>query len=103
MRSSFYYQDYEALRTAGNESWLPAYIPSSATNIEERQNHDSGEVSATFEYEVNDISNIKEVCTKVFEVADLIKYICPTFESRTNTLILKTNGQARFVSHATNI
>ena len=103
MISNFHYQDYESLRTAEIKSWLPDYIPSSAINIKEKQNHDSGEFSATFEYELKDAPQVEQICIKVFEHADLTKYVCPTFESRTNTLILGSNGQARFISHATNI
>ena len=103
MKSSFQYSDYESLRAADTKSWLPDYIPISSINIKEEQNHDSGYFSATFEYQVKDKSSVQKVCIKVFEEADTTKYVCPSSETRTNILILGTNGQARFTSNPTNI
>ena len=79
--------------------WLPDYFPKSATNIREGHNIDTNRVWASFNYNVKDIKHIETVCTKVAESADGNKFLCPPYEIKTNTMILRNDGSGHFLSY----
>lgn len=102
MKSNVNYANYEIMVGSEGQSELLSFIPSSSTNINEFQDFDSGEVRVSFEYNVNDVSSIDDVCIKVLKDPSSTKYVCPPYETRTNTLLLRPNGQASFFSYVTN-
>ena len=77
---------FNEMKSAGmiDAGWLPAYFPTSATNIREGHNIDTNRVWASFNYEKSDVKLIEEVCLKIFENNGGSKFLCPPYHSSPN-------------------
>ena len=94
------FANFEELESAGliARGWLPAYFPKSATEIHEGHNIDNNRVWATFKYEKSDVKSIEEVCQRIAESDAGLKFLCPPFDSRTSTIVLRHDGEAYYNS-----
>lgn len=79
--------------------WLPGYLPSSASQIEERHNIDTNEVWASFRYTVGDVKSVESECEKIAENDRGKKYLCPPVDTRTITIILGNDGNGYYQSN----
>ncbi|MDB1123418.1 hypothetical protein [Vibrio algarum] len=58
------------------QGWLPNYLPKSAVNIEVLHNTESKVITATFEFDADDINSIKDNCSLVAETENSALYSC---------------------------
>ena len=79
--------------------WLPGYLPRSANQIEERHNIDTNEVWASFRYKVGDVQTVESMCEKIAENDRGKKYLCPPLDTRTTTIILRSDGSGYYNSY----
>jgi len=79
--------------------WLPGYLPSSASQIEERHNIDTNEVWASFRYTIGDVKSVEAECEKIAENDRGRKYLCPPVDIRTTTIILGNDGNGYYQSN----
>ncbi len=95
------YENYEEMEKAGliKRGWLPEYFPKSAKKIQESNNLDTNEVWATFSFDKEDIKSIRAVCRSMAENSLGMKFVCPPYENRTVTVILRSNGTGEYYSH----
>ena len=95
------FASYAELESAGmfERGWLPRYLPKSARDIVERHNLDTNAVWASFHYTPGDSESVQAVCRLVAESPVARKYLCPSFASRTTTIVLRADGSARYESH----
>lgn len=66
------YEDYEASRIAvgtGDQTWLPVWLPTTATSIREEHNLDTNEVWVTFVFGPNESLPFSEACEAASERA----------------------------------
>lgn len=98
-----HYASYKELGGAIEAGWLPGYFPRSAIDIQEGHNIDTNRVWASFKYEVSDIPSLREVCKVLAENESGLKLLCPPFDKRTSTFVLKKNGTGHYLSYENGI
>jgi hypothetical protein len=99
------FESYEEMERSGliAAGWLPQYLPSSATNIEESHNIDTNRVWAAFRYQVGDLDSVESACNRIAENDLGKKFLCPPFGKRTSTLVLRNNGEGYYLSYENGI
>jgi hypothetical protein len=92
---------FEEMESAGMiaRGWLPEYFPESATRILEGHNIDTNLVWAWFRYEPSEIQSIENICLRIAEDDGGAKFLCPPFDSRTSTMVLRNDGEAYYLSY----
>jgi hypothetical protein len=83
--------------------WLPQYLPPSATDIEERHNLDTNGVWARFRYEAGDLESVESNCNRIAGNDRGKKFLCPPFDARTSTIVLRNDGTGDFISYENGI
>jgi len=103
--AKFAFESYEELERSGliAQGWLPQYLPSSVTNIEESHNPDTNRVWATFRYQAGDSNSVESACNRIAESDLGKKFICPPFSTRTSTMVLRNNGEGYYLSYENGI
>ena len=96
---------YEEIERSGliARGWLPHYLRPTATDIEESHNLDANRVWATFSYRVGDLDAVETACKRIAENDLGKKYLCPPFDSRTLTLVLRNDGEGYYLSYENGI
>lgn len=99
---SFKFASYGEMERSGmfEAGWLPDYLPRSATKIEGNNNIDTNAVWAKFRYRIGDVESAKEACQKIEESGLGMKFVCPPFDSRTSTLVLRSDGCGTYLSYS---
>ena len=99
------YGSYEELVDSGmiSRGWLPAYLPKSAIEIKTRGNLDTGAFWASFKYEIGDSESVEDACMLIAETKIGMKFLCPSHDKFTTTILLRNDGQGRYSSHADGI
>lgn len=102
-RSTF--ASYEEIERSGliARGWLPWYLPHSVTEIEESHNLDTNRVWASFRYRVTDLDAVESTCKRIAENGQGKKYLCPPYEARTSTLVLRNDGEGYYLSYQNGI
>lgn len=98
-----HYASYIELKGVIEAGWLPAYFPRSATDIQEGHNIDTNRVWASFSYDAQDIPSLREICKVLAENESGLKFLCPPFDKRTSTFVLKANGKGYYLSYENGI
>ncbi|MDH3280515.1 MAG: hypothetical protein OEQ18_05240 [Gammaproteobacteria bacterium] len=83
--------------------WFPQYLPRSAAEIEASHNLDTNRVWAAFRYRVGDWDSVESTCNRIAESDLGKKYLCPPFDVRTSTLILRNDGGGYYLSYENGI
>ena len=96
---------YEEIERSGliARGWLPHYLPPTATDIEESHNLDTNRAWAAFRYQVGDLDAVETACNRIAENDLGKKYLCPPFDSRTSTLVLRNDGEGYYLSYENGI
>jgi len=93
-------EDFAALEAAGllERGLVPEYFPRSARAIHLVHDTDTTAARATFRYDPDERGRAAAACRRVARSARGEKYLCPPFERRTITLVLRADGSGRFRS-----
>ncbi|MBD1556481.1 hypothetical protein HC752_05995 [Vibrio sp. S9_S30] len=77
------FEDYREMEASGivEQGWLPAFLPQSAINIQEKHDLDTNEVMATFDYDPQDTGSVQESCELMSETEQSTRYSCSHGES----------------------
>jgi hypothetical protein len=99
------FRTYEELKASGlmERGWVPAHLPTSATEIEESHDIDTNEGWMSFRYEPGDTAKADEACRLLHQTNEGKKYLCPPFGTETTILILRTDGRGFVSLHADEI
>lgn len=99
------FESYEEMERSGliARGWLPQYLPPSATDIEESHNLDTNRVWAAFRYQVGDLDSVESGCNRIAENDLGKKYLCPPYDTRTSTLVLRNDGEGYYLSYENGI
>ena len=99
------YASYAEMEQSGliARGWLPNYLPTSATDIEESHNIDTNRVWAAFKYHVGDVGSVESSCKQVAQNELGTKYLCPPFDTQTATVVLRNNGEGYYLRYENGI
>lgn len=96
-----YFATFAEMEAAGmmSRGWLPAFLPRSASEIQEGHDIDTNLVWAAFNYQPGDVEAVEAACRMIASNERGWKYSCPPFDSRTSTLVLRRDVTASYRSY----
>ena len=77
---------------------VPDYFPRSARDIHFVHNNDTTASRATFRYERGTARGVRETCRRVAATDRGEKFLCPPYDTRTVTVLLRNDGTGRYRS-----
>ena len=63
------------------KGWIPDFIPRSATNIKEQHSIDTNWVEMSFDYEPQDLAEVRKACDTEIEIDNGLEFSCTYFGS----------------------
>lgn len=93
------FENYQEMEASGivEQGWLPAFLPKSAINIQEKHDLDTNVVMATFEYDPQDTGSVQENCDLKSESKQGSRYACSHGDSDA-FIELRKDGTGTFSS-----
>ncbi len=92
------FSNFEEAKILIERGWLPEYFPKTAMNIYEKHDIDSNKVSASFEYQPEDLEKLREICRVVVQNEVGLKLICPPFSKGTKVFVMYYSGKGYYSS-----